>query len=95
MSNETTTTAIDLHVPERATQEEAAAIAAAIGAHVRDQQLAAVRAASEGDDEASWEGERFAFAGRLEALTAHGSRVPLGAPTDKWTATGRRDRYDR
>lgn len=84
----------DLDVPESATPAEVAAITAAIGAHLRDQQVAATLAAQD-DDEETWDGERFAFAGRLEALTGAASRVPRGAPTDKWTATGRRDRYDR
>lgn len=82
-----------LNVPERASPAEVAAIAAAIGAHLRDQRLAARVTAQ--DDEETWDGDRFAFAGRLEGLTGETSRVPRDAPTDKWTATGRRDRYDR
>lgn len=75
------------------TPEQAAAIGAAVGAHLRDQQMAAL--AANAGDEKTWDGRRFAFAGRLEALTGCSRRVPRNAPTDEWTATGRRDRYDR
>jgi hypothetical protein len=89
------TEAGQLTVPARASPEEAAAIAAAVGAHIQDQRRAAALAAQSGDDEETWDGERFAFAGRLEGLTGCGARVPREAPTDKWTATGRRDRFNR
>jgi hypothetical protein len=81
----------NLRVPETASSAEAAAIAAAVGAHLRDQQAAA---AAEGDgEEPSWDGERFAFAGRLAGLGLGERRVPGNAPTDRWTAAGRTDRY--
>ncbi|MFC7059705.1 acc operon protein [Halovenus salina] len=86
------TPAGDLSVPENASPAQAAAIAAAVGAHLRDQRVAAA-AAADTDDEESWDGERFAFAGRLEATTGRGDRVPRDAPTDRWTAAGRRDRF--
>jgi len=82
-----------LAISPRASPEQAAAIAAAIGAHLRDREAAAARAAAA--DVPTWDGERFAFAGRLEALSGRGARVPESAPTDRWTAAGRRDRYDR
>lgn len=74
-------------IPPDATPEETAAIMAAVGAHLRDQ-----RVASEDGDAESWEGKRFAFAGRIEGLTGQSRRVPLEAPTDNWTAAGRLDR---
>ena len=83
-----------VRVPDRASKTQVAAITAAIGAHVQDQRQA-IALAQEADDEQSWDGERFAFTGRLEALTGCTVRVPRAAPTDKWTAAGRRDRYDR
>jgi hypothetical protein len=83
-----------LSVPERATPPQAAAIAAAVGAHIRDQEAALAHEADT-DEEVTWDGERFAFAGRLDGLSGHGRSVPAEAPTDKWTTTGRRDRYDR
>ncbi|MFB6160027.1 MAG: hypothetical protein ABEJ61_02505 [Haloferacaceae archaeon] len=83
----------ELDVPADATADEAAAIAAAVGAHLRDRAVAAATAAS--DDEPDWDGRRWAFAGRLDALSGRAARVPDGAPTDAWTAAGRRDRYAR
>jgi len=82
-----------LVIPADASPSEAAAIAAAIGAHVNDRQAAAAAEAA-GDDEGTWDGKRFRFAGRLEGLTGRSARVPRTAPTDEWTATGRRDRFD-
>ncbi len=83
-----------LSVPERATPPQIAAIAAAVGTHIRDQEITLAHEADT-DEEETWDGRRFAFAGRLEGLSGHGSRVPHEAPTDKWTATGRQERYDR
>ncbi|WP_244605554.1 acc operon protein [Halorussus marinus] len=79
-----------LTVPDDATDEEAAAIAAAIGAHLRAREAAA--AAADADEE-SWEGKRWSFAGRLRSLTGRDGRVPRSAPTDAWTASGRSDRF--
>ena len=79
-----------LSVPDAATPEEAAAIAAAIAAHVRDQEVAAAAAAAT-DEEDGWTGRRWLFAGRTEGLTGHPRRVPEGAPTDDWTALTRLD----
>jgi uncharacterized membrane protein len=81
----------DLRVPDDATDEEAAAIAAAIGAHLRAQ--AAAAAAAEDDEEASWDGKRWTFGGRLRGLQGRAGRVPTGAPTDAWAASGRTDRF--
>jgi len=79
-----------LAVPADATAEEAAAIAAAVGAHLRDQEAAAATAAAgAGDAEDTWDGRRWQFAGRLEGLGGLGGRVPRDAPTDGWTAVGR------
>jgi len=84
-----------LHVPEAATPSEAAALAAALGAHMADQEAAAAQAAAAGEeaDEPDWEGERFAFAGKLDRLTGHAERVPVSTPADRWTAAGRTDRF--
>ena len=78
-----------LHVPPAATREEAAAIAAAVGAHLRDQEVAAAAAASAADAEEDWNGTRFKYAGRLETVTGTARRVPRNAPTDGWTTAGR------
>jgi len=88
------TTADDatLTVPADATPEEAAAIAAAIGAHLRDREAAAVAAAAAAaSEEKPWDGRRWQFAGRLAGLGHRGRRVPREAPTDEWTAAGRLD----
>ncbi|WP_101294818.1 acc operon protein [Halegenticoccus soli] len=79
-----------LDLPTDADSEEAAAIVAAIGAHLRDQELAAAAAAG-GED--SWDGEKWTFAGRIRQLQARTVRVPDGAPTDAWAAAGRTDRF--
>jgi hypothetical protein len=81
----------DLTIPDDATDEEAAAIAAAIGSHLRAQ--AAVAAAAEDDEEETWDGKRWAFAGRLRGLQGRDGRVPKSAPTDAWAASGRMDRF--
>ncbi|USZ77676.1 acc operon protein [Halorussus vallis] len=80
-----------IDVPEDATDEEAAAIAAAIGAHLRAQEAAAA-AAAEAEAE-TWDDKRWGFAGRLRGLQGRAARVPRGAPTDAWAASGRTDRY--
>ncbi|KTG08519.1 hypothetical protein AUR64_17730 [Haloprofundus marisrubri] len=81
----------DLVIPADADADEAAAIAAVVGAHLRDQQVAAAAAASESEE--TWNGERWRFAGRVAALQGRSVRVPEGAPTDAWTAAGRTDRF--
>jgi hypothetical protein len=80
----------DIDVPDDASDEEAAAIAAAVSAHIS--RLEAEAVASE-DGEATWDGDRWAFAGRIAGLDGHVRRVPTGAPRDAWTAAGRRDRF--
>jgi hypothetical protein len=81
----------DVTIPDDATDEEAAAIAAAIGAHLRAQEAAAAAAAA--DDEETWQGKRWSFAGRLRGLQGRAGRVPKSAPTDAWAASGRTDRF--
>ncbi len=75
-----------LAISESADEEEAAAIAAAIGAHLRAEE------AAESDDEETWDGERWTFAGRIEGTQGRATRVSTGAPTDRWAAAGRTDR---
>ncbi|ELZ78292.1 acc operon protein [Haloferax larsenii] len=81
-----------LSIPDDADPEEAAAIAAAVGAHMRDQAAAAAAAAANGDEE-TWNEKRWQYAGRLESVTGCGRRVPSGAPTNAWAASGRTDRF--
>lgn len=76
---------------DAATEDEAAAVMAAIAAHIRDLELAAAAADEETE---SWEGKRWAFAGRIASIDGGTNRrVPRSAPTDAWTASGRRDRF--
>jgi hypothetical protein len=80
-------------IPDDANPEEAAAIAAAVGAHLRDQEAAAAAAAAAAESEETWNGRRWAFAGRMRCLQGRAVRVPDGAPTDAWTAAARTDRF--
>jgi hypothetical protein len=86
MADDTTIPAVS----DDADNEEAAAIAAAISAHLRSEELAVLQ---EADAEESWNGKRWAFTGRLREQKLRGERVPLSAPVDAWTAAGRGDRY--
>jgi len=79
-----------LSIPADADDAEAAAIAAAVGAHVTDLERAA---AASGEDEASWRDRKWSFAGRVGGLQGRAARVPDGAPTDAWAASGRTDRF--
>ena len=76
-----------LRLPADATSEEAAAIAAAIGAHLR-----AEAAATEEASEPTWDGRRWSFAGQIDRLQNRQIRVPDSAPTNAWAAAGRTDR---
>ncbi|WP_280587010.1 hypothetical protein [Halorubrum sp. Boch-26] len=80
-----------LTLPDDADDAEAAAIAAAVAAHLRDGELAAAAAAT--DEERTWDGERWSFVGRVGRLSGRSIRVPENAPTDPWTAAGRADRF--
>ena len=83
---------VNLTIPDDATDEEAAAIAAAIGAHLRDRG-AATAAAAEDDETETWTDKRWSFAGRLRGLQGRAARVPERAPTDAWAASGRTNRF--
>jgi hypothetical protein len=84
----------NLRVPSTATPQEAAAITAAVHAHLAAEEAAAEEAATEAASP-TWDGKRFQFAGRIAAVTGTPRRVPRGAPTDEWTALGRSDRFQR
>ncbi|WP_049992313.1 hypothetical protein, partial [Natrinema salifodinae] len=81
---------VEIDIPDDADDEEAAAIAAAIGAHLHDLTLAAAAAA---DGEETWDDRRWAFGGRVRAQQHRTVRVPRQAPTDPWTAAGRTERF--
>jgi hypothetical protein len=85
----------ELRLPDDADDEEAAAIVAAIAAHLRDRETAvavAAAAAADADADHDWRGERWEFAARLESVRGRRTRMPRGTPTDPWTAAGRLDR---
>ena len=82
---------VSIDLPDDASTQEAAAIVAAVGAHLTDRDRAAAAAAAE--SEPTWEGKRWRFAGRMEATRGRTERVPASAPTDEWTAAGRSDRF--
>ncbi|QRV15307.1 hypothetical protein [Haloterrigena salifodinae] len=82
---------VELDVPDDANDEETAAIAAAIGAHLHDQALAAAAAAADGAE--TWDDKRWSFAGRVRSQQHRTVRVPRETPTDPWTAAGRTDRF--
>ena len=81
----------ELTIPDDATEDEAAAIAAVLSAHLRDQ--AAVAAAKAAASEETWQGKKWAFAGRVNALQGRMTRVPDRAPTNGWVAANRADRF--
>jgi len=85
-----------LSIPDDADDAEAAAIAAAVAAHLHDTEraAAAAAAAAAADAEQTWDGQKWGFAGRVDATSGRRlRRVPDEAPTDKWTAAGRVDRF--
>ena len=77
-------------VPDDADDEEAAAIAAAVRAHV-----SADDDGGKATDDRGWKGRRWRFRGRVDALQQRQVRVSTGTPRDAWTAAGRTDRLYR
>jgi hypothetical protein len=82
---------MELSIPDDASEDEAAAIAAVVSAHMRDQAVAAAAAAAETEE--TWQGKKWAFAGRVDALQGRHTRVPDGSPTNAWVAASRTDRF--
>ncbi|MFB6296458.1 MAG: acc operon protein [Halobacteriales archaeon] len=82
-----------LDIPNAATPEEAAAIAAAIDAYLSEEAAAVAAGEAAGDGTETWEGERWRFAGRLEALGGRPARAPADAPRDPWRAAERSKRF--
>lgn len=80
-----------LSIPDDADPDEAAAIVAAVGAHLHDQLAAAANGVSK--EKPTWNDQKWQFAGRLESVTGCAGRVPDGAPTNAWAASGRTDRF--
>ena len=77
---------MSLEISPTATEDEAAAIAAAVSAHIHDQE----QAATAGDnEEETWEGDQWQFAARMQQMKRKSVRIPKTAPTDPWTAADR------
>lgn len=89
----------ELSIEPAPDDEEAAAIAAAVGAHLEAETAATVAAVTAARRaaaaaETGWADRRWAYVGRTEALSIGCSRRPPdGAPRDPWTAAGRADRF--
>jgi hypothetical protein len=83
--------AVEAALADDADADEAAAVAAAIGAHIRDQELAAAAAAGE-DSGPNWADGKWEFASKVARKRRRSVRVQTDAPKDPWTAAGRADR---
>ncbi len=81
----------DIGIPDSATPEEAAAIAAAVGAYLDAREDAPDTGERARDN--GWDGDRWRFRGRIKALQSRSVRVPKDAPSDPWQATGRTERF--
>lgn len=76
-------------IPERASDAEAAAIVAAVEAHLSAQRVAAASTDEEASPDRSW-----GAVGRLEATTGQDiARIPDDVPSEAWAAAGRVARY--
>ena len=71
--------------PADADDEEAAAIVAAVSAYLAEENAGE-------EPEETWDGKRWAFAGRTDAVVGRSLRPRDGTPTDAWTAASRADR---
>lgn len=77
-----------------ATPDEAAAIAAVVDTYLRTERTGEHADRDDrAEDEESWAGRRWSFAGRIEHIQRRRVRVPSNAPSDPWTAAGRTDRF--
>ncbi len=80
---------MQLHIPDDADEEEAAAIVAVIRRLTAEAEAEAK--AANGDPITPR--DRWQFAGRIESLQGRRVRVPREAPHDEWSAAGRTDRF--
>ena len=76
-----------------ATDEETAAIVAAITAHLAERERAAAAAAGAHEGTGDETRRHWAFVGRLAGVGVHARRSPRSTPPDDWTAAGRADRF--
>jgi hypothetical protein len=77
----------DVRIAEQATDEEAVAIASAIGAHLRDRRAAAAAAQHSADE--TEHADPWSLAGRLEAVGACSQSRPSVKRGTEWKVSGR------
>lgn len=77
----------DLDIQPDATPSEAAAITAALSAHLSQRERT-----EESDDQPTWTGEKWRTSGRLAATTGRHLRIPDTVPVNPWRAAERLDR---
>ncbi len=87
-ATESATQTWSLSIPETATAAEAAAIVAAIDAHLQDRAAAATAETTPTRSETPW-----TLAGRIDALAGTSVTIPESAPRDAWTAASRSRRF--
>lgn len=75
-----------LDIPDDADPEEVAAIATAIRSFTTEEQ-------ENDESQPAWQGDRWAFTGRICTLQQRKIRTPTRAPSDAWSAAGRTDRF--
>ena len=78
---------MNIDVPDRADEAEAAAITAVFGT------LAAEAEAKKAQADGDATRDKWTFVGRVESLQSRRVRVPQNAPHDEWAAAGRTDRF--
>ena len=93
MSSEPPIDADALNGLAAASDEEAAAIVAAISDHIQTQEAAAAAAAAADADDADASQRSWGFAGRLSGVGIAANRPPSSTPSDGWTAADRADRF--
>jgi hypothetical protein len=76
-----------LDIPDNADDEEAAAIAAVVRAHMRAQE-----GKTEAEGTTDRTKRRWRFSGRLDSLQNRNIRPPMNTPTGTWRAAGRAER---
>jgi len=92
MTDEDIAAAVAASVPD-ADEAETAAIVAAVRTHLAEQTAVVAADEAESENTGGREGHRWQYAGRIEGLQQRTVRVPEGAPTDDWAASGRTERF--
>jgi len=93
MSSEPPIDADALNGLAAASDEEAAAIVAAISDHIQTQEAAAAAAAAADADSEEASRRSWQFTGRLSGVGITATRPSSSTPSDGWTAADRADRF--